>query len=240
MRLPLPSAPVDPIARVARRTLLAAPALLCARRALAAASVTIEADTRDAPQLAPWAQEARRRAYGWWTIIGDELGTPDYRPPSRITFRFRNDMPAEIAGQAEEGDAVNLNAPYIAAHPTYFNYLAHELVHVFQGYGRHAEHPWLTESVADYVRYYVIFPQDRERLFDPRLNDYRRGYQQGAALLDWVERTQGPGSVRRINAALRRGQDGEALIERMTGRRLDDIWKAVVDDLVDGSPVPVG
>ncbi len=203
------------------------------------AAVTIDLDMRAAPGLQPWAEEVRRRAYAWWAIINDELAFSGYTPTRRITLRFSNAMPDGIAGQESGGDSINLNAPYIAAHPTYYNYIAHELVHVFQNYPQPLN-PWLTEGVADYVRYYVIFPQDPERLFKPDSGTYRRGYQQAAALLDWVERTHGVGSVRALNATLHGGGDGEAMLEKMTGLPLDSIWDKVLTALREGSPVPRG
>lgn len=220
-----------------RRFLLTAAALLSCPAARAdPLPLTIDLDLAAAPQLQAYGEEMRRRAFGWWTIINDALSFPGYSPTKRIIFRFSNDMPSTLAGLAQ-GHLILMNAPYITAHPTYFNYAAHEMVHIYQAYPLGTP-KWLLEGIADYVRYYVLFPQDRERDYNAVNAYYTDGYQKGAALLDWVERTHGVGSVRQLNATLHRGADGEALLERMTGMRLSQIWANVAADLEMGSPVP--
>lgn len=226
-----------------RRVLFGAAGALLAPSVVSAADrwpLTIEVDSEQAPELAGAGEEIQRRAQSWWRIINEELASPGYRPPDVITLRFTSSLPDRLAGRAV-GTVIELNAPYVAAHPIsrfpqFYNFAGHELVHVVQAYPRQI--PWLTEGIADYVRYYVLFPQDRERLFNPAAGDFRRGYQQAAALLDYVERTHGVGSVKRLNAALRDGQDGERVLADLAGMSLDDTWAKVLDAVTDGSPVP--
>jgi hypothetical protein len=223
-----------------RRGVLATGAALlaCGPARAATLQLDVEMDYSAAPQLQAYAEEVKRRAFGWWGIINDALSFPGYRPATRIFMRFANDMPLGKAGLTHDVN-INLNAPYIIEHPVEYNLVAHEMVHVYQHY-QHPTPVWLVEGVADYVRYYVMFPQDRERLYDPSGADYNRGYTQGAALLDWVERTHGVGSVRLLNATLYHGGNGEKLLSKMTGLSLDQIWAKVIADLADGSPTPVG
>jgi len=223
---------------VSRRSLIAAGSLLLLPSGLRAAGTTpnFVIDTEDAPSLEAWGQELRRRAVSWWPLVAGALASPGYRPPENVYIKFRNDLPQGLAGHTV-GNIIALNAPYITAHPTYYNYVGHELVHVVQDY-KPPFIPWLVEGVADYVRYYVLFPQDPERRLNPAAGDYRRGYQQAAALLDWIERTHGVGSVRRANAAMRTGENGEAVLAKDAGRPLDDVWTDVVASLTDGSPIP--
>jgi hypothetical protein len=228
-----------------RRLLLGAGGALFTPSVLLAADrpLIIEVDADQAPQLASAGEEIKRRAFSWWRIINEALASPGYRPPEKVTLRFTNGLPANIAGrEVQAGEAViELNAAYVAAHPIttnpqFYNYVGHEMVHVVQTY----PHPtrWLVEGIADWVRYYVLFPQDVARFFNPRDGDYGRGYQPAAALLDYVERTHGVGSVRKLNAAMRAGENGEVVLAQIAGMSLNEVWAKVLDALTEGSPVP--
>ena len=85
--------------------------------------------------------------------------------------------------------------------------------------------------MADYMRYYVLLPHDPQRAFDPSRFTYQLGYQPAAALLDFVERTYGAGSVRRVNAAMRTGGDGEAELLKITGATPLTLWRAYLKSL---------
>lgn len=230
------------VLRPTRRLLFGAAGALVAPGVLWAQdrSLSIVVDADEAPELAPAGEEIRRRAQSWWRIINQELASPGYRPPDTVTLRFTRSLPDRIAGHAA-GTVIELNAPYVAAHPIalypqFYNFAGHELVHIVQNYPRRI--PWITEGIADYVRYYVLFPQDRERAFNPQAGDFRRGYQPAASLLDYIERVHGLGSVRRLNAAMRNGDDGELVLAQIAGEPLEQVWGKVIDALTEGSPVP--
>jgi hypothetical protein len=223
-----------------RRSVIGGMAALCAPGVALAQTppLSVVLDTKEAPELLPWAQVLARRAALWWPTINGALADPGYQPPQTVVFQFLKSMPDHLAGYTI-GNVIQLNAAYIEAHPTYYNYVGHELVHVVQAYPKPFS-LWLFEGVADYIRYYVLFPQDGERSFNPNAYDYRHGYQPAAALLNWVERSHGRGTVRQLNAAMRRGEDGEAALERLTGSEPDTLWSQVLASLTDGAPLPHG
>jgi hypothetical protein len=215
---------------------LLAPAVACS----ADHPLSIVVDADEAPDLAMAGEEIRRRAQSWWRIINEELASPGYRPPATVTLRFTKSLPDGIAGRAV-GAVIELNAPYVAAHPIsaypqFYNFAGHELTHVVQNYPKHVH--WLVEGIADWMRYYVLFPQDHERFFNPSAGDYTHGYQPAAALLDYIERVHGVGSVKRLNAAMRDGDDGELVLAQIAGQSLDEVWAKVLDGLTEGSPIP--
>ena len=51
-----------------------------------------------------------------------------------------------MAGQVTSGDRILLNAPYITARSIYCNYIAHEMMHVYQSYPQPLDR-WLTEGL---------------------------------------------------------------------------------------------
>ncbi len=160
-------------------------------------------------------------------------GTPLYQ---------RLGVQAERVAAITHGTTVHVNGPFLLARlgdPDMFGMMAHELTHVVQAYP-HTLQTWLVEGIADYVRYYVLLPQDPGRRFDPAGARYDEGYQATAGLLDWVER-QRPGAVREISAVLRRGGDGRAALIRVAGAKPEELWSAYLASrpaagLHEGSP----
>src|SRR5262249_22775071 len=92
--------------------------------------------------------------------------------------------------------------------------VAHEMVHVAQRYPRAPG--WVIEGIADYMRYYVLIPDDPARAFSPGGATWRDGYQATAGWLDWIER-QHPGTITRLNAGLRAGGDGSRVLGQTAG-----------------------
>ncbi len=145
-------------------------------------------------------------------------GTPLYQ---------RLGVQAERVAAITHGTTIHVNGPFLLARlgdPDMFGMMAHELTHVVQAYP-HTPQTWLVEGIADYVRYYVLLPQDPGRRFDPASARYDEGYQATAGLLDWVEQ-QHPGAVREINAVLRRGGDGRVALMRVVGAEPEQVWSA--------------
>jgi hypothetical protein len=209
-----------------RRDILFAALAAATAPAIARASnstMIMTTETGRFPQLEPWAQALKQQASGWWPVITRTLASPGYEAPDQILVRFgeisRPDVPA-----ITQGTNIYVSGPYIAGHQDDFGCIAHEMCHVAQGYPKGAGPGWLTEGIADYVRYYVLFPNDPRRVFDPSIISYGRGYQPAAALLDFVERRSGAGSVRRVNAAMRQGSDGGAALTKIAGASLTELW----------------
>jgi len=224
----------EPMPLTSRRQLLVgAGAVLLAPRAARAAVVgaaadtlRIEIDTSNAPELAGWGQKLRGMIAGWWPMINATLASPGYTPPDFVRIVFR-DIDPPNAGAYSAGATIVVNLTDILGHQDDYGRVAHELVHLAQQYPK-PNINWLVEGIADWVRYYVLLPGDPRRNFDPGHITYQVGYQPAAALLDWVERGYGAGSVKRINAAMRRGGDGEAELLAITGSTPLTLWRAYV------------
>lgn len=174
------------------------------------------------PQLAAWAQSARSGYAAWWPRLAQALTSPEFHAPAAVAV-IAAPLPDEAPAETE-GAAIYVNGPYLLRTGEGPNLVAHELVHVVQAYpGKPSG--WLTEGIADWGRYYLLLPADPARRFDPARADWRRGYQPAAALLAWCE-TRRSGTVQAVNAALRRGEDGEAALTARMGAAPDALWRA--------------
>jgi hypothetical protein len=178
--------------------------------------------------LEAWSSVLARLADGWWRTITTRLASPGFAPVDQITIDFEEihmrGVPALTRGAVIEVDVPGLLARLRDSDT--FEMIAHEMVHVAQRYP-HAP-GWLIEGIADYMRYYVLIPDDPGRAFRPRGATWHDGYQATAGFLDWVEQLH-PGTVTQLNAALRRGEDGEPLLKDVIGQPLPQAWAAFID-----------
>jgi len=192
-------------------------------------SVRVLIDTSNVPELADWCAQLKTRVEGWWPVITTTLASPGYEAPDEVNIRFEDLEPANI-GAFTRGNTITVNRADILLHQDDYGRVAHELTHVVQAFPE-PNITWLTEGIADYLRYYVLLPNDPRRAFPADRVTYQIGYQPAAALLDWVERTHGAGSVRRVNAAMRTGGDGEMELFRITGATPFTLWRAYLKSL---------
>jgi hypothetical protein len=173
-----------------------------------------------------WVGRLDTLAQGWWPTITGALASPGNSPASRVFLSIINIRPTTVPAMTVK-NRIYVDGPYVLAkidNPDRLGMVAHELVHVAQAYPGHPTR-WLTEGIADYLRYYVLLPRDPGRAFDPLQSDWRAGYQPTAGLLDWAERRR-PGVVRAVNADLRQGGDGVGALVKAAGAPPDDLWRA--------------
>lgn len=115
--------------------------------------------------------------------------------------------------------------------------LVHEFAHAVQFYwrpGRKAPPIWVTEGIADWVRWYNYEPLER-RKFQPELGYSRRynaKYRVTATFLDWVCRTYDPQFVIKLHRICRDGgyDDVKTWID-LTGKTQEELgaeWRATI------------
>ena len=100
-----------------------------------------------------------------------------------------------------------------------------------QNYGGQPVPGWVTEGIADYVRWFCYEPPSRRPRVNPRRAKYTDGYRTTAALFDWIVRTKSSSFVRRLNEAARTGKYSDALFQHYAGRPLDDLWAEFIESL---------
>lgn len=163
--------------------------------------------------------------------------------PQKVRIVIRKDM----AGMADtSGARIRCAAKWIRQNlrGEAMGSLFHELVHVVQQYGRgprgSARPPgWLTEGIADYLRWYQFEPQargaaiSRAGLAEAR---YNGSYRVTANFLHWVTEHHDPDLVRHLNAALREGRYDEGLWKQRTGRTAPELeadWKRSLEQSLE-------
>lgn len=189
----------------------------------AADRLTIILDTADAPDLHDWSLRAANYVLRWYPEIAARLATPGFRPPRDIRLTFRS-LPDGIAFAS--GTNLTIGAEWVRKYPDDFGMIAHELTHIIQA-NRPGTPGWLTEGVADYIRYYVVEPGSRRAYFDPAKSTYSRGYQPAAGLLNWLE-THRPGTIAQLQHLSRQGTYTPEKFKEIAGGDPDALWKEFV------------
>jgi hypothetical protein len=190
----------------------------------AAPAVTITADWSEAPDLETWAKEAQVRCDKWHPLICRALGRegePEHKEIAIIVRPMRG-----IA--ATSGAKIRVSADYVHKHPDDDGMIVHELVHVVQAYP--SPNPiWLTEGIADYVRYWHYEPGRRDFRIVKGRSSYRDSYGTTARFLAWVQVAKDAKIIHKLDAAMHRGEYRDALFEEATGKSLEELWSEFVD-----------
>ncbi|MFN0019502.1 MAG: basic secretory protein-like protein [Pirellulaceae bacterium] len=181
--------------------------------------VVIKVDVTDAPDLAEWAEKAKKLCETWHPIIGDLLGIKDPPVYREVTLRF-----GKMRGiAATTKNTVNISAEFVRQHPDDFGMVLHELTHVIQAYPTY-DPVWLVEGIADYVRYWHCEPGEREFAITEKSN-YTDSYGTTARFLAWVAVTKDSRIVRKLSQALRDGKYKEEMFRDATGKDLKELWR---------------
>jgi hypothetical protein len=191
-----------------------------------APAVEVLVDTSGAPDLAAWAEVARRLIVEWHPRIADMLKTEGFTPATEVKLVFDKDM----KGVAHtSGHTITISASHVRKNPRDYGVVVHELVHVLQRYPRSDKDTgWLVEGIADYVRYYRFEPKTPLPRIDPTRASYRNGYKTSARFLAWIERKHDKAIITKLNQALRNGDYRPETFEEWTGKNLDQLWEEFV------------
>jgi hypothetical protein len=177
-------------------------------------------DVNDAEDLEQWATHAAKYALKWYPEIEKTLASDGFTPPREFRIVIKHDKGVAYT----TGTVVTINYDYVSKHKDDLGMVAHELTHVIQKYRR--GEGWITEGIADYVRYYVVEPGSKRAGFNAERQSYKGGYQAAAGMIAWIEKTKGPGIVSKLNAALRTGKYSADFFKETVGGTPDEMWEA--------------
>lgn len=127
---------------------------------------------------------------------------------------------------ATGGGRIVYNPDWFRKHPGDIDVVTHEVMHVVQNYGRGAGPGWLTEGIADYVRYkYGVDNAGAGwslTAFKPEQN-YKNAYRITARFLNHLEKNH-PGIVVKLDDAMRKHTYQENIWATLTGKTIDELW----------------
>ncbi len=202
---------------------------------------TYEVDSTLAPDLTGWVdKELMPVVIEWYPKIVGLLPSDGYTAHAKVALEFRDDMGGTPAYAA--GNKVSMNAAWYRSQlkGEAKGSVVHELVHVVQNYWRARQtngNPsptpgWVTEGIADYVRWFLYEPQSKGAEITKRnfqQAKYDASYRTSANFLNWVIGAKDKDFLRKLNTAAREGKYSEQLWKDATGKspaELGEEWKA--------------
>ncbi len=192
----------------------------------AAPPVTI--DVSAAPEAKAWAERAAKLAAAWFPEVTSLLATQDWEPPKEMKILVKEIDPPAYAS----GGTITVSRKWIAAHPDDFGMIIHEMVHVVQSYPGGDDQPgWLTEGIADYIRWYRFEPEAPRPRVDKEKSKYTDAYRTTAAFLAWVTHKYDHRFVPALDAKMRQGEKPLPEFERLAGKNVDELWTEFVQSL---------
>jgi hypothetical protein len=188
----------------------------------------VEVDTADAPEMADWAAKAKALCEKSYPLLVRELGAPGFEPPDKVKLVVK-----KMDGVAHtSGGTITCSASWFTKHPDDTGAAVHELCHVVQNYGRTNTPGWVTEGIADYIRWFLIEPAEkRPRVRNPEKAKYTDSYQTAAAFFDWIVSTKDKTFINRLNAAARKNEYKPELFQQSAGKPLDELWTEFIESV---------
>lgn len=190
-----------------------------AGRAAQAELFRVEVDFSKAPECEAFAGKAKAIAEEWYPRIHEILNGNDAPlpyPTVKISFE-----PMEGVAHTR-GNQIRVAASWIQTEPNDYGMIVHELTHVVQNYRGSVF--WLTEGIADYIRYERFEPGKQKWRLDPETSSYRQGYGIAGAFLAWLEKNKDPQIIRTLHAALRQGRYRPQIFFEHCGAGLNELW----------------
>lgn len=130
---------------------------------------------------------------------------------------------------ATGGGSIVYSPAYFKLNPGDVDVVTHEAMHVVKAYEGETGPGWITEGVADYVRY--KFGVDNKGAnwalpeFDASQN-YDNSYRITARFFVWIEKNGPKNFVQKLDAAMRNHTYTEDFWQKQTGKNLDELWSA--------------
>ena len=135
---------------------------------------------------------------------------------------------------ATSGGIVRVNPEWMHKHPEDLDIITHEAMHIVQSYPDGAGPGWITEGVADYVRYKFGVNNEAGKWELPEHNmkqSYRDAYRVTARFFLWVEKNYKKDFVKKLDAEMRKKEYTPEFWKSETGKTVDELWK-----LYEGNP----
>ena len=190
-------------------------------------ALEISLDTSQAPEMTEWAARAKGLCEKSFPMILGHLASDGFVPPTQVKIVFKN-----MDGVAYTSDrTITCAVGWFKAHPDDAGAVIHELCHVVQAYGSRRVPGWVTEGIADYVRWFDYEPESRRPRVNPRRAKYTDSYQTTAAFFDWIVKSRDKTFITRLNTACRSGNYKVELFQEFAGKPVDGLWAEFIDSL---------
>lgn len=150
----------------------------------------------------------------------------EYNANAKKEVLFVVDTAYKAVAEAS-GGRILFSAGYMKAHPTDVDIVTHEGMHVVQEYGYGSGPVWLTEGIADYVRYKFGYDNIGSKWALPNFSashSYKNSYRITGRFFVWLEKNKKKGIVKTLDDQLRRKVYTPDSWKQLTGQTIDELW----------------
>jgi len=128
---------------------------------------------------------------------------------------------------ATSGDIVRFNPKWFHSNPGDIDIVTHEVMHIVQAYPGNAGPGWLTEGIADYVRFKFGVDNQGAHWTLPNFStkqNYENAYRVTARFLVWLEKNKMKGIVKQLDIDMRTKTYNSQIWKQLTGKTVDELW----------------
>ncbi|MES2808525.1 MAG: basic secretory protein-like protein [Bacteroidota bacterium] len=177
--------------------------------------------------------------------IKGELIETFFKSYPQLVAMFNEKAPHEVVfvtdtaytGVAEaSGNRILFSTKYMKSHPTDIDVVTHEGMHLVQGYGYGSGPVWLTEGIADFIRYKFGVDNIGSKWTMPALNaktndkKYENSYRITARFFEWIDQKVKPGMIIQLDKELRNKTYTKDTWAALSGKTVDELWDAYYND----------
>ena len=152
----------------------------------------------------------------------------DFNPAASPNITFRIDT-AYKGVAATMGSEIVYNPDWFYRFPEDLDVVTHEAMHIVQAYGNNQVPWWLTEGIADYVRFKYGVNNAAGGWSLPAYKtdqNYDNSYRVTARFLAWIENKIKPGFVKEMDNVMRSGKFSESSWQTISGKSVGELWSA--------------
>lgn len=130
---------------------------------------------------------------------------------------------------ATAGGIVRYSPEWFAKNPGDIDVVTHEVMHIVQAYPDGAGPWWITEGIADFVRFDEGIDNAGANWKLPEYSDkqkYTDSYRVTARFLYWINKNVKKDFVKKLDGAMRNKTYTDDFWKMQTGKTIDELWRA--------------
>ncbi|MFT4154962.1 basic secretory protein-like protein [Parafilimonas sp.] len=160
----------------------------------------------------------------FFTVYPEEAAIYNPLAPKQVTFV----IDPEYTGVAASADSLTrFNPKWYEQNPNDIDVVTHEVMHLVQAYRNHYDPSWVTEGIADFVRYTLGVNNAAANWSLTPFNagqSYTNSYRITARFFVWIVNKYDKGFVKKLDAAMRDNTYDDAFWKKTTGKSVDELW----------------
>ncbi|RXG21235.1 basic secretory protein-like protein [Leeuwenhoekiella aequorea] len=151
----------------------------------------------------------------------------DFNSKARKDLKIKIDTSYNGVAYAHDGQ-ITVSSKWMHSHPKDLDLMTHEIMHIIQSYPGGSGPGWLTEGIADYVRFkYGLNNKEAGWSLTPfnKNQHYSNSYRITARFLEWIRQKYDKKIIVKLDEHLRNQTYSEDLWKTYTGKDLDELWE---------------